>query len=413
MEPNRSPPGKHASCEGPGFGPPNDDRVSALAGIRVLELGSSVTGPAAGRLLADLGAEVFKVEPPEGDHLRTWGAHSPDGTSWWFKAHNRNKRLLTFDLSNPSDAAVIRQIAARCDVVLENFRPGRLAEWGLGYDDLLKAKPDLVYASISGYGQTGPYAKRAGFGNVAESMGGLRYLTGYRDRPPVRVGISLGDEIAGLYAVIGILAALRARDRDGVGDYIDVSLTESAISLLEGTIVEYAQAGIVAERNGNRHNRAAPSSVYPTRDEKWIAIGANGQSIFRRFCTLIGRPELVEDERFSNNRGRIANIAELDEIISQWTQRFDLDDLVTRLADAGVPAGAVMSVKDIFADPHFQSRGAITTIPTDDGGEIAVAGLTPRLRNHPGELRLAAGKIGRDQHNVLEELGLLVKENAP
>jgi crotonobetainyl-CoA:carnitine CoA-transferase CaiB-like acyl-CoA transferase len=388
------------------------EEIGPLAGVKVLELGSSVAGPAAGRLLADLGADVFKVEPPEGDQLRTWGAQAPDGTSYWFKTHNRNKRLLCFDLSNPADAAIVRKIALQCDVVLENFRAGRLAAWGLGYDDLTKGRPDLIYASISGFGQTGPYAKRAGFGNVAESMGGLRYITGYADQPPVRVGISLGDELAGMYAVIGILAALRARDRDGVGDYIDVALTESAISLLEGTIVEYAQLGIVAERSGNRHKRAAPSSVYPTRDAKWIAIGGNGQSIFKRLCAVIGQPSLFEDARFAGNPKRVANAEALDEVIGNWTSSLNLAEIVKRLADAGVPAGPVMSVKDIFEDPHFRERGAITTISTDTGDELAVAGLVPRLRNHPGQLRRAAGSIGRDQEEALETFDLLEKEKA-
>ena len=379
--------------------------TSPLKGVRVLELGSSVAGPAAGRLLADLGADVIKVEPPEGDHLRTWGVLAPDGTSWWFKAHNRNKRLVRFSLSDPQQAALVRELALKCDVVLENFRPGKLAEWGLGYDDLSKEKPDLIYVSVSGYGQSGPYSKRPGYGNVAESMGGLRYLTGYADRPPVRLGVSLGDELAGMYAVIGTLAALRARDRDGTGDYIDVALTESAISLLEGTIPEYVHGGVVAERNGNRYLRAAPSNIYPTRDAKWLAIGGNGQGIFRRLVSAMGKRELADDERFASNRARMTNVAELDDLIAAWTSQRDLSELDALLAEAGVPAGPVMSVADICADPHVRERGAVTTIPME-GGELTVAGLVPRLRNHPGRLTHAAGEVGAQHEEVLRELGL-------
>lgn len=369
-----------------------------------------MAGPAAGRLLGDLGADVLKIEPAEGDHLRTWGELAPDGTSWWFKAHNRNKRLLSFDLGNAADQATVRRIARACDVVLENFRPGRLADWGLGYDQLRADHPQLIYVSISGYGQSGPYAKRPGYGNVAESMGGLRYLTGYADRPPVRVGVSLGDELAGMYAVIGTLAALRARDRDGSGDYVDVSLTESAISLLEGTIPEYAHAGIVAERAGNRYLRAAPSNIYPTRDQKWIAIGGNGQGIFRRLAQALGAPQLADDVRFASNRARMANVVALDDLIAAFTEQRDLADLSALFAGANVPAGPVMSVADICADPHFRERGAVTTIPSDDGA-ITVAGPVPKMRNHPLRLTRAAGAVGRDQQEVLAELGLLDEVN--
>ncbi|MBV9438486.1 MAG: CoA transferase, partial [Candidatus Eremiobacteraeota bacterium] len=312
-----------------------------LDGMRVLELGSSVAGPSACRTLADLGAEVLKVEPPEGDALRTWGPPASDGTSWWFKSHNRNKRFLSFDLHDAVERATVRAIALQCDVLVENFRPGRLDAWGLGYESLRADHPRLIYASISGYGQDGPYRERAGFGNIAESMSGLRYVTGFPDRPPVRVGISLSDELAALWCVTGVLAALHARERDGHGDYIDVSLLEGSIAVTQGQLPEYAALGIVRERQGNLHNAVAPSGIYPTRDGKYIAIGANANSIFKRFVAAIGRPELADDPRYAGNRERTERAHEIDEIVTAWTQTVDAARADAILAAAGVPAGPV------------------------------------------------------------------------
>ena len=377
-----------------------------LHGVRVLELGSTIAGPSAGRHLADLGAEVIKIEQPEGDQLRTWGELAPDGTSWWFKSHNRNKALMTFDLRKPEDVATVRRIALACDVVLENFRPGWLEERGLGAVSLRAEKPELIYASISGYGQTGPYAKRPGYGNIAEAMGGLRYITGEADGPPMRVGISIGDEVAGLYAVIGILAALNARSRDGVGDSVDVSLIESTFSLLEATLPEYVHCNLVNKRTGNRYLRAAPNSVYPTRDGEWLAIGGNSQSIFRRFMVLIGKPELADDPRFATNQARSHNAVDLDRIISDWTRTLDISEANAALAEAGVPAGPVMSIAAIADDPQFRARGALATVPDDDGTPIATYGTVPTLTEHPLRLDRAAGRLGRDQDAVLRELGI-------
>jgi len=377
-----------------------------LDGVRVLELGSTIAGPSAGRHLADLGAEVIKVEQPEGDNLRTWGELAPDGTSWWFKSHNRNKQLVTFDLRSAADIATVRSIALACDVVLENFRPGWLEARGLGARSLRETKPDLIYVSISGYGQTGPYAARPGYGNIAEAMGGLRYITGDPDGPPMRVGISIGDELAGLYAVIGVLAALHARSRDGCGDTVDVSLIESTFSLLQATLPEYVHCGKINQRTGNRYLRAAPNSVYPTRDGEWLAIGGNSQSIFRRLVTLMGKPELADLPRFATNQARAANAKELDGLIEAWTRTLDVQAANDALAEAGVPAGPVMSIAAIAAHPQFRARGAIASVPDDDGTPIATYGTIPRFREHPAQLRCAAGRIGRDQESVLQELGI-------
>ena len=376
-----------------------------LAGIRVLELGSTVAAPAAGRMLADLGATVYKVEPPEGDQLRTWGSQAPDGSSWWFKSHNRNKSLLTFDLRDSGGAAMVRRMALVCDVVIENFRPGYLAKVGLDAASLRAEKPMLVYASISGYGQDGPYASRPGYGNIAEAMGGFRYITGEPDGPPMRMGISIGDEIAGLHAVIGVLAALHGRDRDGRGETIDVALVESTFSLLEGALPEYVHAGEITRRNGNRYLRAAPSGVYPTRDGEWLAIGGNGQTIFRRLCELIDAPELANDPRFATNQARVANAIELDERIAAWTRERTLDDANAALGAVGVPAGPVLSVAQIAADPHVVARGTVASVPDDDGTAIATYAPVPRLSGRPQRLERAAGAIGRDQQHALRELG--------
>ena len=375
-----------------------------LDGIRVLELGSSVAGPAAGRLLADLGAEVLKVESDEGDGLRTWGPPAADGTSWWFKSHNRNKRFVKFDLHDEADRRTVREIALRCDVLLENFRPGRLDAWGLGYDSLRAENPRIVYASISGYGQDGPYRDRVGFGNIAESMSGLRYITGYPDRPPVRVGVSLADELAALYCVVGIQAALLARERDGAGDYVDVALLEASFALTQGMLPEYDALGIVRERSGNFHNAVAPSSIYPTRDGKWIAIGANANSLFKRFVAAMGRPELADDPRYRGNRERTEHGKEIDEMIAQWTRTLDVADAARILADAHVPSGPVYSIADIVNDEQVRARGVVQRVPDDAGNSVATTAPVVRFRAHPTVLTHAARAVGADTAAVLDEL---------
>jgi formyl-CoA transferase len=375
----------------------------SLDGIRVLELGSTVAGPAAGRLLADLGADVIKIEPPEGDGLRTWGIPAPDGTSWWFKSHNRNKRFVALDLHVESDRERVRELVRDADVVLENFRPGRMAAWGLGYDDLHALNPRLVYAAISGFGQDGPYAHRVGFGNIAESMGGLRYISGFPDRPPVRPGISLGDELAGLYCVVGILAALRARERDGIGDFVDVSLLESCINLMQGALPEFGATGVVRERQGNSLGSTAPSNIYPTKDGRWLAIGANANAIFGRFCNAIGRPDVASDARFASNRERTENADALDAIVAEWSKTIDCDVAAKLLTDAGVPAGPLNSVADIVADEHVRARGVIVPLADDAGNIVSTTLPVPRLRRHRAVSSHAARAIGADTDAVLGE----------
>ncbi len=377
-----------------------------LAGVRVLEVGSAIAGPHAGRLLADLGARVFKVEPPEGDVMRSWGVPAPDGTAWAFKVHNRNKRLLAFDLHDERDRKIVRAIALRCDVFLENFRPGRLDAWGLGAADLRREKPELIYASISGFGHGGNEGGRAAFGSVAEAIGGLRYVTGYPDLPPARTGINLGDEVAAMYAVIGILASLFARTVDGRGERVDVSLVESCVGFMQGALAEYAATGKIRERKGYRHDNMAPNSLYRTRDAKWIIITAVAAPIFRRLCAAMGQPELAADPRFGDNHTRTANADELDALIEAWTSTLDAADALAALADAQVPSGPVNSIADIAADPYFRERGAIVELRDATGDSMTGVGLLPRLAERRTDIGHAAGDIGADTEAVLRELEL-------
>jgi formyl-CoA transferase len=382
-------------------------RRACLEGVRVLELGSTIAGPSATRHLADLGADVLKVEPPSGDQLRSWGSLAPDGTSWWFKSHNRNKRFLVFDVRRPADAQVVGEIAMMCDVVVENFRPGWLVPFGLDAASLRARKPGLIYVSISGYGQDGPMAARPGYGSVAEAIGGFRHITGESGRPPMRLGISIADELAGLNVALAAVAALRAREIDGFGETIDVSLIESTFSLMEGTLPEFVHAGKVAERSGNRLVTAAPSNVYPTADEGWIVIAGNSQAIFRRLTLAMGAPELATDERFSTNQDRVAHAALLDERISNWTRTLPLAELDRQLAEAEVPAGPILSIDQIAEHPQFQARGAIQTLHDDDGTEVVTYGPAAHFADRKIKLGRPGGTIGRDQEQVLEELGLL------
>ena len=395
MENNRDSQGTSATSK--------SQRSSPLAGIRVLEVGSSISGPAAGRLLADLGADVIKIEPPEGDTVRKWGVLAPDESSWFFKSLNRGKRFVMLDLHTSEGVETLRSLIAGSDALIENFVPGRMARWGLGYEDVRTINDRLIYISISGFGQDGPYAERPGYGNIAESVGGLRYITGFPDRPPLRVGVSIADELSGLYAVVGLLAALRAREREGHGDHIDVALAEAILSVTEGTLPEYGATGQVRERAGNLYLSSAPSNTYPTKDERWVAIGANSNSLFRRFCLAIGSAELADDVRFADVPARVTNEEELDNLIAEWTRLHTCDDIEALLRKAGVPVGPVMSVAHIAKDPHFRARNMVASIPDDEGNQVMTPGIVPKFQRYAAQLGNAAGRIGRDTEAVLAE----------
>lgn len=377
-------------------------RQAPLAGVHVLELGSFVAAPLAARMLADFGAEVVKVEPPErGDELRSWGTmiqtkHGPI-SAWWL-SQARNKRLVTLNLRQPAGQEVALKLVAWADIVIENFRPGRLEGWNLGYEQMAKVNSRAVLVRISGFGQSGPYRERAGYGNVSEAMGGVRYVTGYPDRPPVRVGVSLGDALAAQQAAYGALLALRASERDGRGQVVDVAITESVFALTEAMLTEYMHAGVVRQRMGNTLLRAAPSNIYQTQDGHWLAIGGNGENVFRRLTRAMGQPEMADDERFHDNGSRVAHHQELDAIIGAWVAAHPRVELQRVLDEAGVPAGPVMDIADIAADPHYQARAMIAQVPDErmPEGITVMPGIVPQLSETPGAITHSGGALGAD-----------------
>jgi formyl-CoA transferase len=382
-----------------------------LSGVRVVELGSFVAGPTTTRILADFGADVIKLESPGGgDELRQWGEQieTRDGrrvSAWWL-SQARNKRFVTLNLRSAPGQELALALIAQSDIVVENFRPGRLESWNLGYERMREVNPRVVLVRVSGYGQTGPYRDKAGYGNVSESMGGLRYITGYPDRPPVRVGVSLGDTLAAQQAAFGALLALRVAEHTGCGQIVDVAITEAVFAVTEGMLTEYTHKGVVRERSGNKLLRAAPSNVYQTGDNKWIAIGGNGENVFRRFAAAMGTPELAADSRFADNRARVANHDVLDEIIGRWTGAHTLSEVQRTLDAAGVPAGPVMSIADIAADPQFQARGMVARTPDArmPEGAVIMPGVVPRLTETPGKITHAGGELGADNQAIFDDL---------
>ena len=375
-----------------------------LSGIRVVELGQVIAGPFCAQMLGDLGAEVVKVEPPgKGDVLRQWGHADVTGDSLWWSVAGRNKRSITVDLRTPGGQQLVRDLVAHADILVENFRPGTLEGWGLGWEDLSAVRPELIMVRISGFGQTGPYARRAGYASIGEAMGGLRALTGYPDRPPIRVGISIGDSLTGMFGALGAVAALEARHRTGRGQVVDASIFESVLAVTESLVVEWCARGTVRERTGPTLPGIAPSNVYPTSDGQ-ILIAANQDSVFRRLVDVMGMPELADDQRFVDHRARGRNMYAIDTIIAGWTERFDAAELLDKLHTAGVPAGLVYEPKDMLADPHFSARGSIETVKDARHGELTMQAVVPRLSETPGDIRWAGQALGADTDAVLTEL---------
>ncbi|OMG70594.1 CaiB/BaiF CoA transferase family protein [Burkholderia ubonensis] len=378
-----------------------------LDGIRVLELGQLIAGPFAGRMLAEFGADVIKVEPPgAGDPLRKWRMLH-DGTSVWWAAQSRNKTSLTLDLRTPEGQHVIRRLAADADVLIENFRPGTLEGWGLGWDALSAINPGLIMLRVSGYGQTGPYRDRPGFGVIAEAMGGLRHLTGEPGRTPVRVGVSLGDSLSGLHGLIGVLLALRHREQQGgKGQVVDVALYESVFNLMESLLPEYAVFGAVREAAGSSLPGVAPTNAYRCRDGRYALIAGNGDSIFRRLMALVGRPDLGDDPALAHNDGRVAQVERIDAAIGAWTALQDRDDVLAALNEARIPAGRIYDVADIAADPHYHARGMIVDDTLPDGTPVRVPGIVPKLGATPGRITRSAPTLGEGTDAVLDSLGI-------
>ena len=381
-------------------------RPGPLSGLKVLELGQLIAGPFAGKTLADFGAEVIKIEAPgAGDPLRKWRLLK-DGTSVWWQVQSRSKRSLALDLRTPEGQDIVRRLAAESDVLIENFRPGAMEGWGLGPDELQALNPRLIVLRISGYGQTGPYRNRPGFGVVAEAMGGLRHLTGEHGRVPVRVGISLGDTLAALHGVIGILLALQHRNNTGEGQVIDVALYEAVFNCMESLLPEYSAFGAVRGPAGSALPGIAPTNAYLCSDGGYALIAGNGDSIFRRLMTLIGREDLGTDPALADNAGRVARVAELDQVIGDWTKDRTVDEVMAALDAASVPAGRIYTVEDIAKDPHYQARGMLEKVRMDDGSELVVPGVVPKLSRSPGARDRAAPRLGQDTVSVLNDIGL-------
>jgi crotonobetainyl-CoA:carnitine CoA-transferase CaiB-like acyl-CoA transferase len=375
-----------------------------LQGCRVLELGSVVAGPFCGRLLADFGAEVVKIEPIEGDGIRSIGKRHK-GKSLNAVSLLRNKSLISVDLRKPEGQALVRKLVPAFDIVIENFRPGGLEKWGLGYEDLRELHPALVMVRISGYGQTGPYSARPGFGVIAEAMSGLRHITGDPDRPPARVGVQLTDYITGLYGAFGAMLALHHRHRTGEGQFVDAALYECAFSFMEPFVPAYDQLRAVANRTGPALADSAPNNLYPTRDRNYVHITGNHEAVFRRLAGAMDRPELVQDPRFRTLVDRNRHAAEIDGIVREWTLRHTVEEIEARLNAAEVPASRIYTIADVFADPHYRARGMLVETPDEDLGKVTLAGPVPQLSRTPGSIRRSGGRIGQDTRAVLSRLG--------
>jgi formyl-CoA transferase len=379
---------------------------AALKGVRVIEMGQLIAGPFAGKTLGEFGADVIKIEAPgAGDPLRNWRMMK-DGTSVWWQVQSRNKRSIALDLRSSEGQDIARKLIMEADVLVENFRPGTLESWGMGWEELSALNPGLVMLRISGYGQTGPYRDLPGFGAIGEAMGGLRHLTGEPGRVPVRCGISIGDTLAALHGTIGVLTALYHRKvNGGRGQVIDVALHEAVFNVMESLMPEYSAFGAVREAAGSALPGIAPSNAYRCSDG-YVLVAGNGDSIFKRLMAAIGRPDLAEAPDLANNAGRVARVAEIDAAIGVWTATRSVDQVLAMLGEAKVPAGKVYTAKDIAEDPHYRARDMILTQQTRDGYEVEVPGIVPKLMGTPGAIRSSAPGLGEDTDAVLREIGL-------
>jgi crotonobetainyl-CoA:carnitine CoA-transferase CaiB-like acyl-CoA transferase len=373
----------------------------------VLELGQLIAGPFMGRMLADFGAEVIKAEPPRtGDPMREWGMHRYEGRGLWWPLQSRNKKLVTLDLKQAEGQDLCRRLAAKCDVLIENFRPGTLERWGLGPDRLHELNPGLVIARVSGYGQTGPYASRPGFASAGEAIGGLRYINGYPGEVPPRPGVSLGDSLASVFAMQGVLLALYHRDvHGGGGQVVDAAINESCLAVLDSTVPEYGKVGAIRQPGGSKIGSAVPSNLYRSRDGKHVVIGANAEGLFRRLCAAMGQPELAEDERFCDHWARFEHVDELDRIIGEWTARYDADELDRILTEAGVVSAPVYTIADIFEDPQYEEREMLLRCQDPELGELVLPGIVPKLSDTPGEVRWTGPwELGPHNREIYGEL---------
>ncbi len=377
----------------------------ALADLRVLELGSLLAGPFCGQILGDMGADVIKIEPPnQGDPLRVWGRHGEEKSSLWWPLVSRNKKCVTLDLRQPEGQEILKELAAKADFLLENFRPGTMEKWGLGYDTLSAINRRLIMIRVSGYGQDGPYAHRAGFGAVGEAMGGLRYVVGDPTTPPSRMGISIGDSLAATFACVGALSALHYREKTGRGQVVDSAIYEAVLNMMESLITEYDKTGFIRERTGAILPNIAPSNVYPTQDSL-VLIAANQDTVFRRLCDAMGRAELASDPAYANHRARGLHQKELDDLIGQWTSRRPTREVLALMDSHGVPAGLIYRAPEMLSDPHFAARAAIVTVKHPEYGDLKMQNVAPKLSETPGGIRSVAPGLG--QHNDEVYLGYM------
>jgi formyl-CoA transferase len=380
--------------------------TSPLSGVTVVELGSLIAGPYAAALLGQFGAEVIKIEPPEGDPLRKW-RKLHNGTSLWWYSQSRNKKSVTLNLKSAAAQDIVRRLVSEADIVIENFKPGTLEQWGLGWDRLSEINHALIMVRISGYGQDGPYHDRPGFAAIAECMGGLRYVTGFPDRPPVRSGISIGDTLASLYGTIGALLALvHLRNHPGKGQFIDVALYEAVFSVMESLLPEYTSLGFVRERSGSSLPGISPSNTYRCTDGQFVAIAGNGDQIFVRLMSAIGRHDLARDPNLAHNDGRVQQNDRIDTAIAEWTSGRPIGEVLSAMGRAGVPAGRIYSASDIASDPHFLSRGMIEAHNLPGGGPVSLPGIVPKMSATPGATRWLGPELGQHTREVLARIGV-------
>ena len=386
---------------------PTSFKPGPLAGLRVLELGTLLAGPFCGQLLGDFGAEVIKIEPPnQGDPMRAWGREKAGGKSLWWPVVARNKKAITLDLRQAEGQALLKDLVEKSDFVLENFRPGTMEKWGLGWSELSAINPRLIMIRVSGFGQTGPYSRQAGFGAIGEAMGGLRYVVGDPSTPPSRMGISIGDSLAATFACIGALSALHHREKTGRGQVVDSAIYEAVLNMMESLITEFDKVGYIRERTGAILPNVAPSNVYKTSDGM-VLIAANQDTVFSRLAEAMGQPDLAQDPKYSTHGARGAHQAELDGMVERWTQTLTTRQVLDLMDKFGVPAGLIYRAPDMLEDPHFQARDAIVTVPHPDFGELRMQNVAPKLSETPGSVRSPSPALG--QHNdeiYLQVLGL-------
>ena len=383
----------------------NKENNGPLSDLRVIEMGALLAGPFCGQLLGDFGAEVIKIEPPGvGDPMRQWGREKPHGKSLWWPVVARNKKSVTLNLRTEAGQEIVRNLVAKSDILIENFRPGTMERWNLGYEDLTHVNPRLIMVRVTGFGQTGPYSRRAGYGAIGEAMGGLRYVVGDPSTPPSRMGISIGDELAAMHACMGALMALHARERTGRGQIVDSAIYEAVLNMMESLVTEFDVAGYVRERTGAVLPNVSPSNVFATSDDRLLLIAANQDTVFRRLAKVMGQPKLAEDPRYATHAARGANQRALDALIDQWTRTKTLDVLKEELDGAGVPCGLIYKAEDMIADPHFKARKAIVKVEHPDFGKIHMQNVAPRLSETPGAVRSVGPELGAHNDEVFRDM---------